>query len=105
MGAQGQHESALLSRQPRVCKASALWTGLWMFPANRLVNRCEAVDEQGCGKVDNREDASLALGREASAVHRRNEVSTVQPVSSVMPATGMLADLPFFRWSGCPAQA
>jgi hypothetical protein len=103
-GAQGQHESALLSRQPRVCKASVLWIGLWMLSANRLVNCCEAVDEQGCGKVDNREDASLALGREASAVHKRNEISTVQPVSSVIPATGMLADLPFFRCSGCPGQ-
>ena len=90
---------------PGGCKASVLWIGLWMLSANRLVKRCEAVDEQGCGKVDNREDASLALGREASAVHKRNEVSTVQPVSSVIPATGMLADLPFFRCSGCPAQA
>jgi len=102
--AQGQHESALLSRQPRVCEASVLWIGLWMLSANRLVKRCEAVDEQGCGKVDNREDASLALGQEASAVHKRNEVSTVQPVSSVMPATGMLADLPFFRCSRCPGR-
>ena len=45
---------------PGGCKASVLWIGLWMFSANRLVNPCEAVDEQGCGKVDNGEDASLA---------------------------------------------
>jgi hypothetical protein len=31
-----------------------------MLSANRLVNHREAVDEQDCGKVDNREDASLA---------------------------------------------
>jgi len=31
-----------------------------MLSANRLINRCEAVDEQGCGKVDNREEASFA---------------------------------------------
>jgi hypothetical protein len=95
--AQGQRESALLSRQPRGCKASVLWIGLWMLSVNRLVKRCEAVDEPGCGKVDNHEDASCALGPEASAVHKRNKVSTVQPASSVMPATGMLADLPFFQ--------
>jgi hypothetical protein len=59
-GAQGQHESTLLSRQPRGCKASVLWIGLWMLSANRLVNRCEAVDKQDCGKVDSREEASLA---------------------------------------------
>ena len=63
MGAQGQHESTLVSRQPRGCKGSVLWIGLWMLSANRLVNRCEAVDERGCGKVDNGEDASLAQVR------------------------------------------
>jgi hypothetical protein len=40
---------------PGRCKASVLWIGLWMLWANRLVNRCEAVDERGCGKVDNDE--------------------------------------------------
>jgi hypothetical protein len=45
---------------PGGAKASALWIGLWMLSANRLVNRCEAVDERDCGKVDNGEDASLA---------------------------------------------
>jgi len=34
-----------------------------MLSANRLVNRREAVDERGCGKVDNGEDASLAQVR------------------------------------------
>ena len=63
MGAQGQHESTLVSRQPRGCKGSVLWIALWMLSANRLVNRCEAVDERGCGKVDNGEDASLAQVR------------------------------------------
>jgi hypothetical protein len=45
---------------PGGAKASVLWIGLWMLLANRLFNRCEAVDERGCGKVDNGEDASLA---------------------------------------------
>jgi hypothetical protein len=36
-----------------------MWIGLWMLSENRLANRCEAVDERGCGKVDNGEDASL----------------------------------------------
>lgn len=35
-GPQGQHESALLSRQPRGCKASVLCISLWMLSANRL---------------------------------------------------------------------
>ena len=45
---------------PGGAKASVLWIDLWILLANRLLNRCEAVDEWGCGKVDNDEDASLA---------------------------------------------
>jgi hypothetical protein len=52
-GPQGQHESALLSRQPRGCKVSLLCISLWMFSANRLVTCYVSVDERGCGKVDN----------------------------------------------------
>ena len=37
-GSQGQHESILVSRQPRECKASVLCIILWMIPANRLVS-------------------------------------------------------------------
>ena len=48
---------------PGDAKASVLWIVLWMLSANRLVNRCEAVDERGCGKVDNGEDARLAQVR------------------------------------------
>jgi len=48
---------------PGGAKASLLWIALWMLSANRLVNRCEAVDKRGCGKVDNGEDASLAQVR------------------------------------------
>jgi len=59
-------------------KASVLCISLWILSANRLVTCCAAVDERGCGKVDN----SLTPGREASAVHNQREVSTVQPVSS-----------------------
>jgi hypothetical protein len=90
---------------PGVCQASVLWIVLWMLWINMLVSRCEVVDERGCGKVDNDEDANLTRVGEASVVHKRQEVSTVQLVNSVIPATGMPADLPFFRCSGCPAHA
>jgi hypothetical protein len=54
----------LLSRQPRGCKASALCISLWRLSPNRLVSFCAAVDQQGCGKVDNGSYASLAhVGR------------------------------------------
>jgi hypothetical protein len=59
-GTQGQHESTLLSRQPRGCKASVLCIRLWMISANILVMDCVAVDERGCGKVDNSQGASLS---------------------------------------------
>ena len=52
-GAQGQHESMLLSRQPRACQASALCISLWMVYVYTLVSYYRAVDERGCGKVDN----------------------------------------------------
>src|SRR5215472_6829092 len=42
---------------------------------------------------------------EAWRAHKRREVSTVQPVSSVITAADMPSDLPFFRCSGFPAQA
>ncbi len=48
----------LLSRQPRGCQASALCIILWMIYTNTLVSRCAYVDEQGCGKVDNRRNGS-----------------------------------------------
>jgi hypothetical protein len=53
-GPPGQHESMLLSRQPRACQASALCISLWMISVNKLVNHYTAVDGHGCGKVDNR---------------------------------------------------
>jgi hypothetical protein len=56
----GQHESMLLPRQPRGCKASVLCISLWMIQANILVSGCVSVDRRGCGKVDNRGKASLA---------------------------------------------
>ena len=59
-GSQGQRESTLQSRQPRGCKASVLCISLWMVSANRLVSCRTAVDERGCGKVDNSQGTSLA---------------------------------------------
>jgi len=44
----------LLSCQPRACKISVLCINLWMVQVNMLANRRTAVDEHGCGKVDNR---------------------------------------------------
>ena len=38
---------------PGVSKASVLCISLWMICLNTLVSRCAAVDERGCGKVDN----------------------------------------------------
>ena len=78
--AQGQHESRLLSRQPRACQASVLCISLWIVSVNMLVNRCTAVDMRGCGKVDNRGEASPGRAP-PSAVHRRSEVSTGQMCS------------------------
>src|SRR5215470_9007070 len=84
-GPQGQHESTLLSRQPRGCKASVLCISLWMLSANILVSRCGVVDERGCGEVDNSRDVGLAqVGSLADP--QAWEVSTVQPVSSVITA-------------------
>ena len=54
MGPRGQHESMLLSRQPRACQANALCISLWMVQVNMLVSPYIVVDERGCGKVDNR---------------------------------------------------
>ena len=82
----------LLSRQPRGCKASVLCTSLWMVYPNMLVSCYGAVDEQGCGKVDNRRNAGPYLSRGPSAVHMRSELSTVQPVGFVIPATGVSFD-------------
>ena len=65
-----------------------------MLSANILVSCSVAVDERGCGKVDNSQDADLAqVG--SLAVHKRREVSTVQPVSSVITAADMPSNLPF----------
>ena len=52
-GSRGRHESMLLSRQPRGCKASVLCISLWTIYPNTLVSRRAAVEERGCGKVDN----------------------------------------------------
>ncbi len=82
----------LLSRQPRGCKASVLCTSLWTIFPNTLVSRCAAVDDLGCGKVDNRRNASPYPSRGPSAVHMQSELSTVQPVSLVIPATGVAFD-------------
>jgi hypothetical protein len=38
---------------PGGSKASVLCISLWMICLNTLVSRCAAVDERGCGKVDN----------------------------------------------------
>jgi hypothetical protein len=82
----------LLSRQPRGCKASALCISLWMVYQNTLVSCCVIVDERACGKVDNRRNVSPYLSRGPSAVHMRSELSTVQPVGFVIPATGVSFD-------------
>jgi hypothetical protein len=64
-----------------------------MFSTNMLFSRYAAVDERGCGKVDN--GYSMALpSDEALVVHRRQEASTVQPVSFALPVTDMWADRP-----------
>jgi hypothetical protein len=81
---------------PGRCKASVLCISLWMLSANSLVTCCAAVDERGCGKVDNSSEASLAQVGKLPCPHPR-EASTVQPVSSVIRATDMAADLPLFR--------
>ena len=60
-GPRGQHESMLLSRQPRACQANALCIILWRIWVNRLVNHYTAVDGRGCGKVDNRCDTGVSL--------------------------------------------
>ena len=91
-GSRDQHESMLLSRQPRGCKASVLCISLWMIYPNTLVSRCASVDERGCGKVDNRRNANPYPSRGPSAVHIRSELSTVQPVNFVIPATGVSFD-------------
>ena len=44
---------------PGPAKASALCISLWMLSVNTLVNHRIAVDQWGCGKVDNRWDADL----------------------------------------------
>src|SRR5580704_787228 len=87
-----RHESMLLSRRPRGCKASALCISLWMIYPNTLVSCCAVVDERGCGKVDNRRNASPYPVAAPSAVHMRSELSTVQPVGFVIPATGVSFD-------------
>jgi hypothetical protein len=68
-GPWGQRESTLQSRQPRVCKASVLCISLWMVSTNRLTTCCTAVDERGCGKVDNSQGTSLA---QVGNFHRPN---------------------------------
>jgi hypothetical protein len=99
-GSRDQHESMLLSRQPRGAKASVLCISLWMISPNTLVSRCAAVDERGCGKVDNRRSASPYPSRGPSAVHMQSELSTVQPVSLVIPATGVSFDRLLMSVSG-----
>jgi hypothetical protein len=59
-----------------------------MFSTNMLLSIYAAVDERGCGKVDNGYN-------EASVVHRRQEASTRQPVSFALLVTDMWTDRPF----------
>ena len=66
-----------------------------MFSTNMLFSLYAAVDERGCGKVDKRLQRRLCPGDEALVVHRRQEASTVQPVSFALPVTDMWADRPF----------
>ena len=54
---------------PGGSKASVLCISLWMIYPNTLVSCCAAVDERGCGKVDNRRNASPYSGRRSSVVH------------------------------------
>jgi hypothetical protein len=61
-----------------------------------LVSLCAPVDQQSCGKVDNSSHASLAQAG-GFPIHKQREVSTVQPVSSAIRVTDMLADLRLFR--------
>jgi len=90
---------------PGGCKGSGLCISLWMLSANWLVSCCAAVDERGCGKVDNRRNANPYPSHGPSAVHMRSELSTVPPVSFVFPATGVSFDRLLFRCSGYPAHA
>jgi hypothetical protein len=55
---------------PGACQANALCISLWMISVNTLVCHCTAVDERGCGKVDNYGD----VRSRASIVHRRSGV-------------------------------
>ena len=45
--------------------------------------------------MDNSQDVGLFPRSEAWQIHKRKEVSTVQPVSSVITAADMPSDLPF----------
>ena len=83
---------------PGGCKASVLCIRLWMLSINRLVSHYASVDGRGCGKVDNCQSVGFAhVVRRL--VHKRTEVSTVQPVG-LLPQrrTRPLT----FRYSGVP---
>lgn len=91
-GAQGQHESTLLSRQPRGCKASVLWIDLWMLRQTGWSTTVKLWTSGAVEKWITVKKPALP-SQVASAVHKRNEISAVQLVSSVIPATSMPADL------------
>jgi len=61
---------------PGPAKASALCISLWMIQTNLLVNHGVAVEERGCGKVDNRQGADLIQIAGPPAIHRRSEIPT-----------------------------
>ena len=85
---------------PGPAKASALCISLWMVHVNMLVSHYIAVDERGCGKVDNRWTGDLMQVVSPSPLSTGG-VRYPQPFCGVCHYT---VDLPFFRCSGCPAQ-
>ena len=71
---------------PGRCKASVLWIDLWMLWATGWSTVVKLWTNGAVEKWITMKTSAFAEP-EASAVHKRNEVSTVQPVSSVIPAT------------------
>ena len=88
---------------PGPAKASALCISLWMIQTNLLVNHGVAVEERGCGKVDNRQGADLIQIAGPPAIHRRSEIPTAG-LWSLLLQRGHAVDLPFSRCSVCLGQ-